>query len=330
MKKIVIFILALSAVTLKAQVSGKSLKGNKPATAKSVKSTYPGYEKAGNGVYAKFYKQNKNGVKAKETDVVKLVMLYKNNKDSVLFDSRQNPNGTNFIEFPLAKSTFKGSFEDALGLMAVGDSASFLLNADSIFLITFGAKELPSFMEKGSMLDFEVKLEKISSKEEAEKETIKIMEEKKAMMENLKNNEPLGLKKYLDDNKIAASPTSSGLFYIEKTPGNGTKPTKGSKVKVNYTGRLLDGSIFDTSEETVAKLAGVFDDRRPYEPIEFTLGVGQVIPGWDEGISLMSIGTKGQLIIPSSIGYGEQGAGPIPPFSTLVFDVELISFTPVQ
>ena len=91
---------------------------------------------------------------------------------------------------------------------------------------------------------------------------------------------------------------------------------------------MLDGSVFDTSNEAVAKQAGVFDERRPYEPIEFALGQGQVIPGWDEGISLMSAGSKGKLIIPSIIGYGEQGAGPIPPYSPLVFDVELVSFTP--
>lgn len=331
MKKAAIIILAFSAFTLNAQDKVKGKKSVNPSAAKVVKASYPGYEKSENGVYAKFYKHDKKGVKAKEGDVIKLILLYKNNKDSILFDSKnQNPSGTVFIEFPLSKSTFKGSFEDALSMLSVGDSASFLINADSVFLKTFGTKELPAYIEKGSMLDFEVKLEKITSKEDAEKENNKKMEEKKAMMEVLKKNEPAILTKYLEDNKITTIPTANGLYYIEKSPGNGVKPTKGSKVKVNYTGRLLDGSIFDTSDEAVAKQAGLFDERRPYEPIEFSLGVGQVIPGWDEGISLMSTGAKGQLIIPSSIGYGEQGAGPIPPFSSLVFDVELISFTPAQ
>ena len=332
MKKVAIIILAFSAFTLNAQDKGKGQKSsNKPGTVKTAKVSYPGYEKSENGVYAKFYKRDKKGIKAKEGDVIKLILLYKNSKDSILFDSKkQNPSGGDFIEFPLNKSTFKGSFEDALCMLAVGDSASFLINADSVFLKTFGTKEVPAFIEKGSLLDFEVKLEKITSKEDAEKENIKKMEEKKAMMEALKKNEPAILTKYLADNKITATPSVNGLYYIEKAAGNGVKPTKGCKVKVNYTGRLLDGSIFDTSDEAVAKQAGLFDERRPYEPIEFSLGVGQVIPGWDEGISLMSIGAKGQLIIPSSIGYGEQGAGPIPPFSSLVFDVELISFTPAQ
>jgi FKBP-type peptidyl-prolyl cis-trans isomerase len=150
------------------------------------------------------------------------------------------------------------------------------------------------------------------------------------MAELRKNEEPKAFANYLETNKVTAKPTATGLYYIEITKGKGPKPAKGSKVKVNYTGRLFDGSVFDTSDEAVAKQAGVYDERRTYEPIEFPLGQGQVIPGWDEGISLMSAGAKGQLLIPSAIGYGEQGAGPIPPYSPLVFDVELVSFTPAQ
>src|ERR1019366_8034614 len=260
------------------------------------KSPYPGYELTDNGVYSKFYKQNKEGVKPKDGDVVKLVMSYKNSKDAVLFDSQKmNPNGTIFIEFPLGKSTFKGSFEDALMMMSVGDSASFKINADSVYLKTFMAKELPPYIEKGSMLTFEAKLVKISGKEEVAMERNKKMEEQKVMMELRKNEEPKALAKYLEDNKITVKPTSSGLYYIEKTKGKGEHPTKGCVVKVNYTGRLLDGKIFDTSDEATAKQEGLFDERRPYQPIEFPLGQGQVIPGWDEGISLMSPGAKGKL-----------------------------------
>lgn len=292
------------------------------------KSPYPGYTLSENGVYAKFHKQDGSGVKAQEGDVVKLSLVYKNSKDSVLFDSKSNnPNGTAFIEFPLSKSTFKGSFEDALSLMAVGDSASFKISADSVYTKTFKAKDLPSYIEKGSMLTFEAKLEKLTTKEDVEKERMKKMEEQKALAEVAKVEEPKAIAKYMQENKIKGTPTASGLFYIETVKGKGAKPGKGSIVKVNYTGRLLDGTVFDTSDEAAAKQAGVYDERRPYKPIEFPLGEGQVIPGWDEGISMMSPGAKGKLVIPSAIAYGERGAGPIPPFSPLVFDVELISFT---
>ena len=101
-------------------------------------------------------------------------------------------------------------------------------------------------------------------------------------------------------------------------------------VKVNYIGRLLDGTVFDTSIEAAAKEAGLFDERRPYEPIEFPLGEGQVIPGWDEGISLMNVGTKAHFIIPPALAYGSRGSGPIPPNAPLVFDVELVSASPAK
>lgn len=106
--------------------------------------------------------------------------------------------------------------------------------------------------------------------------------------------------------------TPSGLKYIVIETGEGDKPEKGKKVKVHYTGKLEDGSVFDSSIKRGA-------------PIEFTLGVGQVIKGWDEGIADMKVGEKRQLIIPPDLGYGPNGHPPvIPPNSTLIFDVELV------
>lgn len=106
--------------------------------------------------------------------------------------------------------------------------------------------------------------------------------------------------------------TASGLQYIIIEEGTGDKPTKGQKVKVHYTGKLEDGTVFDSSVKR-----GV--------PIEFTLGVGQVIKGWDEGIADMKVGEKRQLIIPPDLGYGPNGYPPvIPANSTLIFDTELV------
>jgi peptidyl-prolyl cis-trans isomerase A (cyclophilin A) len=106
--------------------------------------------------------------------------------------------------------------------------------------------------------------------------------------------------------------TPSGLRYKILNKGNGDSPTKGDKVKVHYKGMLIDETVFDSSYKR-------------NQPIEFNVGIGQVIPGWDEGIMLLKKGEKAKFIIPSNLGYGEAGAGGvIPSNATLVFEVELL------
>ncbi|MTJ12356.1 FKBP-type peptidyl-prolyl cis-trans isomerase [Anabaena sp. UHCC 0187] len=106
--------------------------------------------------------------------------------------------------------------------------------------------------------------------------------------------------------------TPSGLKYVELVEGTGATPETGKTVVVHYTGTLEDGTKFDSSR-----------DRG--QPFSFKIGVGQVIKGWDEGVMTMKIGGRRQLIIPEQLGYGARGAGGvIPPYSTLIFDVELL------
>ena len=106
--------------------------------------------------------------------------------------------------------------------------------------------------------------------------------------------------------------TETGLKYKDTVVGDGESPEVGDKVVVHYTGKLKDGTKFDSS----------LDRGKPFE---FSIGVGQVIKGWDEGVMSMRVGGKRQLVIPSNLGYGERGAGKvIPPNATLIFDVELI------
>ncbi len=106
--------------------------------------------------------------------------------------------------------------------------------------------------------------------------------------------------------------TPSGLKYIVIEKGSGVKAQAGKEVAVNYTGYLPDGKIFDSSYKRG-------------KPIKFILGNGVVIKGWDEGIALMHVGDKFRLIIPPKLGYGANGAGIIPPNSTLIFDTQLMS-----
>ena len=117
---------------------------------------------------------------------------------------------------------------------------------------------------------------------------------------------------YLAENgrRSGVTTTSSGLQYEVITEGNGERPRLADTVRVHYEGTLLDGTVFDSSYERGS-------------PIEFPLN--GVIPGWSEGVQLMSTGSVYRLFIPSDLAYGPGGTGPIPPSSTLIFKVELIS-----
>jgi FKBP-type peptidyl-prolyl cis-trans isomerase len=122
---------------------------------------------------------------------------------------------------------------------------------------------------------------------------------------------------FLDKNKQRpeVKVTPSGLQYEVITQTDGPKPSATDNVKVHYTGKLIDGTVFDSSI-----------DRG--EPITFPLNA--VIPGWTEGVQMMSIGSKYRFFIPYNLAYGERGSGPIPPFATLIFDVELLDINPAQ
>ena len=119
-------------------------------------------------------------------------------------------------------------------------------------------------------------------------------------------------KEAIDELKKGAKVTSSGLAYKIIKKGTGAKAEAGKTVSVHYTGKLSNGTKFDSSY-----------DRN--QPIEFELGRGRVIKGWDEGISLLNVGSKATFIIPPDLAYGARGAGGvIPPNATLIFDVELV------
>jgi FKBP-type peptidyl-prolyl cis-trans isomerase FkpA len=259
-----------------------------------------GFKVSPSGLQYKFYK-NKEGANLKEGDIVKLNFAMTTEKDSLL---RSTFGDANPVEMPLQKGAFKASLEEGLLMMSPGDSAMFLINADSLFAKMFNA-QLPPFIRKGSYIGF---LIKIISKMTAEE---KKAEDAKTAAESVGKEDKLILD-YMAKNNLKGIKTASGMYYVQTKAGNGVKAEKGKTVSVHYTGTLLNGTKFDSSV-----------DRG--QPFDFGLGAGQVIAGWDEGLALMSVGEKGILLIPSRLGYGPRGAGgSIPPNSTLVFDVELL------
>tara|TARA_B110000503_G_C7166973_1_gene422408 strand:- start:4712 stop:5626 length:915 start_codon:yes stop_codon:yes gene_type:complete len=275
-------------------------------------SQYPGYDKVEEGLYVKYFTQNKEGRQAASGDILTMSMTY-GTEDSTLFDTGINGQP---VQLRADSGKYIGDILTAFMKMRMGDSASIIVNADSFFMKTAGMPSSPDFIDSAAMLYFNVGLTSIQTMEEMQAEADAINTEAEV-------NEMVILKKYLEDNNITTEPTESGLIFISKKKGTGKQAVAGKKVKVNYEGMFLDGTYFDTSVEEAAKANGIYNPQRPYGPFDFDLGAGQVIKGWDEGIEMLKEGGKARLIIPSKIAYG---AAPRPgaPFSTLIFDVELI------
>lgn len=266
------------------------------------KSPFPGYKPTGTGLYYKEIVKG-TGDALKLNDVIKVRLAYYVN-DSLLFTTDNLPEPAYDM---IRESLFQGDVYEGFRMMHVGDSMSFMINADSVFRKQFRAPIIPDYVKPGVFLRWEVKVEEAMTEEAFQQMKMDQM----AAMQQQADDE---FNAYLSANGITEQPQESGLVYVCTKKGKGPKPGYKQIVKVHYTGRLLDGTVFDSSVERG-------------EPIEFELGVGQVIPGWDEGIALMSKGEKGVLYIPSNLAYGSRQAGElIKPFSNLIFEVELVDF----
>ncbi len=271
---------------------------------------------AESGLKYQIYEQDEKARKAKVGDIMTLQLTLKNAKDSVLRDTHKEPAP---LQIMLQVPPFKGSFEEGLAMLGKGDSATFFVSADSLF--SKAMQPLPPGVTKGSAIGFTVKIMDVQNEQEFTKT-------RQAAGEKQKSIDDKAIAGYIAKNGLGATvqKTPSGLNYVITQAGSGAKPTKGDNVKVHYMGKLLDGKVFDSS---------LNNPRNPQnKPIEFQVGIGMVIPGWDEGLQLIPKGSKATFIIPSGLAYGAQGSPPvIPANSVLLFDVDLIDVTkgaPVQ
>lgn len=145
-----------------------------------------------------------------------------------------------------------------------------------------------------------------------------------AASEQLKHDRKI-IQDYIKKHSLPAKSTPSGLHYAIDKPGFGARAHQGNTVKVHYTGRLLDGTVFDTSLPDVARRHNLYDPKRNYQPLQFQLGVPGIIEGWQEGIALLHKGARARLLVPSGLAYGTQAVGDkIPANAVLLFEVELV------
>lgn len=239
---------------------------------------------------------DEDGPNAKPGDFMTMHFIIATEKDSVLNSTYKTGNP---LTAKLYKSPMKGGLEDGLAMMSAGDSAIFLVSSDSL-MKGQPAESRPPYFPPGSMVKYTVKMLKVVDSANAEKS-------------QLKDISDFGTKKGLNIQK-----TASGLHYAITQPGSGAKANPGDTIEVHYVGTLLEnGKEFDNS-------------RTRNQPFSFPVGVGMVIPGWDEGLQLLPVGTKATLLIPSRLAYGDRGApgSPIGPNAALVFEVEVLNVKP--
>lgn len=258
-----------------------------------------------NGLKYQMHQQAEGTRKGKVGDIMTLHLTLMNNKDSVLRDTHKE--GAPF-QMLLQVPPFKGSYEEGLTMLGKGDSATFYVSADSLF--TKAMQPLPPGVLKGTDIGIAVKVVNVQSEEEYKKTQAAEFEKQKGIDAKIIEN-------YVAQNGLTGKvqKTESGVYYVVTQPGVGPTPNRGDAVQVHYTGKLLNGKVFDSSR-TNPKAGG--------KPAQFQVGVGMVIPGWEEGVMKMNKGEKATLIIPSTLAYGPRGNQGIAPNSVLLFDIELL------
>ncbi|MDR2410796.1 MAG: FKBP-type peptidyl-prolyl cis-trans isomerase [Bacteroidales bacterium] len=247
---------------------------------------FKGYEKTDTGLYYKFKERNPEGQQPQIGDFLYMVVSYYSDNDSIpKFEDSE-------ITDVLTESLFKGDIYEAYAMLKEGETADFIIKADSFFYTMGG--QIPSFISPNDVLFFTIRMNDVKT------------------IADMHTEEEEAIENYIYENNITVEPTASGLIYLETEKGKGAKVENGKTISVHYTGKFLDGQVFDSSVQRG-------------EPISFVVGTDPMITGFIEGVLLMNQGGKATLLLPSDIAYGQSHPSyPIPPYTPLLFEVEIV------
>lgn len=279
------------------------------------------FEKTSSGLEYRYNQKGKGTHVSKPGDVAKMHIIYKLS-DSTFFDSHKM-NNDQPVEQPLQTPNFAGDVFEGLLMMKDGDKMTFRMPAKQYFEAI--KQPMPEWVKPEGYASWDVEMVSVKSKEELEKENAV-----KAAKQN--GIDDAIIVKYLKDNKITLKPLpktavtanpkvaykdASGIYYIVLKTGTGEVIGNGKHASVNYTGKLMDGVVFDSNEDP--KFNHV-------QPIDFNVGQGQMIKGWDMMVAKMKVGDKVTAILPSSLAYGNRAmpGSPIKENSVLIFDIDLL------
>ncbi|HUX84521.1 MAG TPA: FKBP-type peptidyl-prolyl cis-trans isomerase [Chitinophagaceae bacterium] len=240
------------------------------------------------------------GPKAKTGDFLKL-QIRTTVGDTVLIDTHSvGPR-----EIPMQKGAGRYDVMEGLALLSAGDSAVFLIPADSVMK----GPQRPPFVKKGDTISVHVKVLAIQTAEERTRE-------QDQDVANQLSKDDSQIEAYLNAHHLTAMPTKAGEYIVVEKKGTGPNPKAGQIVSINYTGKTLDGRVFDSNMDTAFHHVG--------QPLTFPVGIGEMIRGMDDAVLMLNKGTKASLFIPSSLGYGPQGPPLIGDNAILVFEIEVL------
>ncbi len=270
------------------------------------KHKHIGFEEI-DGVYVKYHQKSGLDRKPELSEFVTVEMVYRL-PDTVLFNSKDV--GEEPLVFPMIEPTFQGDLYAGLGFLHIGDSVTFVFPADSFFMITAGYPELPDFVKPGSDMYFDVKLLNIQT-------SVEIAAEQRLIFSEMRANEKREIAAYLDANNLSIEAKTSGLYVVEEKRGTGRLPKKGDMLRLHFTIEKLDGNQLFTSYAM--------------DPIDVEYGSEFETKGFSEGIGYLRKAGKTKLIVPSHLAYDSIGVPQVlPPFSTLVYQLELIDILSLE
>lgn len=266
---------------------------------------YPGFERSPEGVYYKVHYKGGVVPTPNDSDWFVLRMDYRL-EDTLLYSSSQSGGDMTIPNIP---PMFEGDIYDGLKLMGDGDSMTFAIVADSFFFKTVRVRKLPPFVKAGSPMYFDIKLLKRYTNEEYKD----MLATKKAETEAEQNEK---LRIYLETNMIDIEPLESGLFFIPIKEGKGKRPDTGDMCKVFLEVKELNGDLL------FSNFGG--------NPVDVEFGKGFDTEGFRQGLGMLRVGGKADLIVPYTIGVGTTGREAVEPYSTLLYTIQLENIISVE
>ncbi len=263
---------------------------------------YQGYTLKGNQLYYKLLAFTDQQLPVTPNSYVTFHISYSTPDDSVFFEAVRRAK--------IGEPSYPGSIEECFLMLHDGDSASFLILADNFYTKTLGTS-LPDFFPPNSFIKINIRVLSVKSAEEFEQEKKEFL----AWIEDFGEYEKVVLKRYLEKHNLIYDPSDTTIYKINSQQGdNSNCVAPGDTVTVHYEGYFLNGKLFDST-------------RKRGEAFSFIFGTEwQVIKGLEKAIANMCKGEKSIFVIPSCLAFGEVGSstGIIPPYTSIVFEVELL------